>query len=78
MTNSDIINKLKISSRLTWEERCFVVNNYRKAKPNESNNWKAVCLEGSDFKYGSWLIDPEKMIQRSKTFDEFYEGGIVD
>lgn len=77
MTNQDIINKTKTTPWITWEERNFIMGNYKNAPVSASNNWKSVCVEGSDFKYGSWKIDAEKMLTRSENFNEFYKG-IVD
>lgn len=78
MTNQDIINKVSKTPWITWEERNFIMANYRKAPSSESDNWTSVCVKGSDFRYGSFKIDPKKMLTRGETFDEFYKNRIVD
>lgn len=78
MNNQDIIKKVSKTPWITLEERNFIMSNYKKALPSESDNWTSVCIEGSDFRYGSWKIDPEKMLTRGETFGEFYKNRIVD
>lgn len=75
--NQEIINISKKETYLEQKYINYIVNNYKKAEPNESNNWITVCLKGSDYKYGSFKIDPIKKLRRNKTFNEFYPG-IVD
>lgn len=77
----DEIIKKKISegkTRLTFAENSYIHSNYRRAKSIKDGNWVCVCLEGSDWKYGRYYIDPDRKLMRDCTFNEFYGGGIVD
>ena len=76
---SDVIAK-RINSNpfLTKAQHEFVMEHYREAYGYESDEWVTVCPNGSDFKYGRYKIDTNKMLRRALTFAEFYSGGIVD
>jgi hypothetical protein len=60
----------------------YVYNVYTEVKPIPANingkTWFKVCREGNDVKYGSYYICIDTMERRNSTFDEFYDGGIVD
>ena len=60
----------------------YVYNVYTEVKPIPANinskTWFKVCREGNDVKYGSYYICIDTMERRNSTFDEFYDGGLVD
>lgn len=86
--NNDDIKKFLAEGKTRWltEEMWeFINHNYSEvpvknglAAEYKGLPWKRVCLAGSDWKYGSFFICPEKMLRRGVTFDEFYGKGTVD
>ena len=86
VTNQDIINASKKfyggSNPISAELCEFIGENYTLVENDyaEKNggNWHKVYPSGRDSKYCCFMIEPEQMLRRSVTFDEFYGGGIVD
>ena len=65
--------------RLTVGMWKFIMDNYREvptkyglADEYKGLPWTKVCLEGSDWKYGSFWICPDRMLLRNDTIEEFY------
>ena len=90
-TGVDVIGELnaikdsgdtKSLHRITDATADYVYNVYTEVKPIPANingkTWFKVCREGNDVKYGSYYICIDTMERRGSTFDEFYDGGIVD
>lgn len=87
MDNNDV-KKFVAEAKTPWLPEgmwMFILNNYSSvpvknglAVEYKGLPWKRVCLAGSDWKYGSFYICPEKMLRRGVTFNEFYGKGTVD
>ena len=57
----------------------YIEANYKEVTDDyPKGTWYKVCRRGNDYKYGSYMIEPNLMLWRGQTFDEFYGGGIVD
>lgn len=81
MTNNDIISTVtsKYMNVLSDEVDEFIQKNYKEvASGYPHGNWFKVCRRGNDYKYGSYMIEPNLMLWRGQTFNEFYGGGVVD
>lgn len=76
--SSVIAKRVDSTTYITREEHEFIMNHYREGYNCDSDAWITVCLERSDFKYGCYKIDTNRMLRRGLTFAEFYSGGIVD
>lgn len=53
---------------------------YKKVDENDTKGrtWYKVYWEGTDCKYGAFMISPDTKEYRNTTFSEFYGGGVVD
>ena len=69
--SDEIAKRIKSTPYLTAEQNKFVMEHYREAYKDESDEWVTVCLEGSDFKFGKYKIDTRNMLRRLLTFAEF-------
>lgn len=58
----------------------YIKKNYKNISRNnnDNNRWFKVHKSGTDAKYGSYMVCFDTEEWRSRTFDEFYGGGIVD
>lgn len=54
--------------------------NYKRVDENDTKGrtWYKVYWEGTDCKYGAFMISPDTKEYRNTTFSEFYGGGVVD
>lgn len=85
MNNDEVMEAIRGKAYIPDKIVDWILDNYRgvctdKLRDDEYSGvkWRRVCREGSDWKYGSFFICPEKMLRRGVTFDEFYGNGTVD
>lgn len=70
-----IDNQASISNELD----SYIRTNYKKVSSyDDSQRWFKVHKAGNDAKYGSYMVCFDTKEWRNRTFDEFYDGGIVD
>ena len=55
-------------------------NSYKRVDENDTKGrtWYKVYWEGTDCKYGAFMVSPDTKEWRNTTMSEFYGGAVVD